>query len=234
MLGMQNSMTGSNMETVWLPDRAAPPPTHWYRRGVGQGQSGSNINSWTNQGSADYDLVASGDNSGSPLLNSDGSITFNAGADIMTFHDGGEANDLNLGEFEIWMRMSSLSAIGTEYVMETNGGNLFIQLATKDLIKIKIGEGDRHDYTPAASMPEDGTPFNMMVARNSAGAITVFVDNAAATLGTQSGNVSVETTFDLATLGQSCSGITMREIVIYAGPNKPLNRALVNTYLNSI
>ena len=225
-------MTGSNMETVWLPDRASAAPAHWYRRGVGQTKSASDCSAWTNQGSVDSDLVASGDSANSPLLNSDGSITFNANADIMTFSTDSEADDLNLGEFEIWMRMSTVSAISNEYVMETNAANFFIQLSSKDLIKIKIG--NRHDYAPAASMPEDGTPFNVMVARNSGGAITVTVNNTATTLGSQSGNVAIETTFDIATLGQSCNGITMREILIYDGPNRVTDRALVNTYLNSI
>jgi len=231
MLGLGNSVAGGAV-LGWTP-ADIPSLLHWYRKGVGQesdsGTSNTNCDLWTDQKGSN-NLTANGTNDAlAPTLNENGSITFDANTDIMTW---GAA--LSLGKFSIYVRLSYGAAIVNDYIMENQADNAnWIQLTSETLVKVKIT--DRQDYTIDPVIPEDGTPFNLGIERAANGDIAVFhAGDLMEKTGIGDGNVAISTLFALNRLGEPATDSTWYEIVICNDALSTADRALLNTYLREM
>ena len=236
MLGLGNSLMGGTV-LGWTPAEI-PSLLHWYRKGVGQesdtGDSNTNCDLWTDQkGSNNLTAVGTDDNL-SPTLNADGTITFDNSNDIMTL-----ATELALGTFSIYVRLSYSETIAVDYLFE-KGSSDFFQLSNKALIKVKIGGNGRHDYVVNPELPEDETPFNIGVEREDTGGTTndiVRVYSAGVSQTQSGGGDGIEVITQLyapSRLGKPTVTSTWHEIVICNDALSSADRALLNTYLDSI
>jgi len=236
MLGLGNSLTGGSA-LGWTPAEI-PSLLHWYRKGVGQesdtGTSNTNCDLWTDQKGSN-NLEANGGNDDlSPTLNGNGTITFDSSGDIMTF-----VEELALGTFSIYLKLSYTANIGGDYLME-KGTSDFFQLATDALVKIKIGGNGRHDYVIDPALPEDGTQFNIGVEREDTGGTTndiVRVYSAGVSQTQSGGGDGIEVITELFApqrLGKPTQTSTWHEIVICNDSLSSADRVLLNTYLDSL
>ena len=231
MLGLGNSLTGGTV-LGWTPAEI-PSLIHWYRKGVGQesdsGTSNTNCDLWTDQEGSN-NLTANGtDDALAPTLNANGTITFDANTDIMTW-----GTALSLGKFSIYVRLSYGAALGNDYIMENQADSVnWIQLTSETLVKVRIT--DRQDYTMDPVIPENGTPFNLGAERAENGDIAVFhAGDGMEKTGIGDGNVPISTLFPLTTIGDPATDSTWYEVVICNDALSSADRALLNTYLDSI
>ena len=149
------------------------------------------------------------------------------------------ATELALGTFSIYVRLSYAASISGDYLFE-KGTSDFFQLANKALVKIKIASNGRADYVVNPALPQDGTPFNIGVEREDTGGTTNDIVRvySAGVSQTQSGSGDgIEVITELfagARLGKPTDTSTWYEIVICNDALSSADRALLNTYLDSI
>ena len=210
---------------------------HWYRKGVGQtsreGDANTNCSVWVDQKGSN-NLEANGaDDAVSPTLNEDGTITFDSAGDIMRFDP-----PLELGAFAIYVKISYSDAINGDLLFEKLGsGEDYLQLATEAHAKVRINNNGRFDYDIDPVFPEDGTPFNVGFERvNGAGRnVYVYSEGISQELaGSDDGIEAITELLEIGSIGKPVHTSTWHEIVICNNALSSADRALLNTYLDSI
>ena len=231
MLGLGNNLAGGTGVTSWSPSSLSSL-LHWYRFDTGITQDATpDVTLWEDQ-KGNNDLTATGVSAVSPGY-SGGAVVFNAPADIMTFD-----SPLELGKFSFYIRLKSDALEGDFLALEDGGGDFFkIHSTNAGVTVIRTKITSRQDYT-INSAPSPTTKFNIGSERDGNGDIMMYIDGSAATLDTTNaasdGNVDISDTWDLATLGASAATCTYYEVVICNDALSAPDRALLNTYLNSI
>ena len=210
---------------------------HWYRKGVGQtsreGDANTNCSIWADQKGSKNLTADATDDSVSPTLNGDGTITFDSAGDIMRFQIA-----LGLGAFAIYVKISYSDAINGDLLFEKLGsGEDYLQLAGEALAKVRINNNGRHDYVIDPVLPEDGTPFNIGFEREDGAGRNVYVYSEGISqelAGSDDGIEAITELLEIGSIGKPVHTSTWHEIVICNNALSSADRALLNTYLDSI
>jgi hypothetical protein len=228
MLGLGNSLVSSGAVMGWTPADISSL-LYWYKFDTGQTIEDGFVTEWDSQATPNP-LTASGDEETSPsALN--GAVVFDHTGDIMTL-----GTPTELGVFSVYFR-AAFDAFSAENCIETGSTNFF-QIKTSSTVRVKIdnggAEGGRHDYNLPATIAVD-TKFNIGWERESDDTMNVYLNGAA---GTQSGNgdgtQDIAELLVLSRLGKPTDTSNWYEVVICNDSLSSGDRALLNTYLNSI
>ena len=203
---------------------------NWYKFDTGQTINGEgNVTEWADQEGSNH-LAASGDAETSPT-GTDGAVVFDSAGDIMDFTD-----ELSLGTFSIYMRCE-FDGFNSENMIE-KGATDFIKLQTSSTVRLKI-DNNRHDYNLPATISND-TKFNLGWERENTGdsvddRVSIFLNGVVGTQsGTGDGTQVITDLLTLERLGKPTQDSKWYEIVICSDALSDADRALLNTYFDSI
>jgi hypothetical protein len=215
----------------WTPMRL-PNLIHWFRYGTGiSANDDGNITGWHDSKGA---LVATADGAAnnSPDITSARLVSFNHASNFFKFKLDGSNSDITLGAFSLYFRINfdSGDTIGAEDLIEKDTNNFF-KLTSPTTARYKIG-GTRHDFT--FSEIAEGTPFVIGGERNSEGAISVYVDNEAATADEGEGTQDVGETVSLSQFGKPTNNSYWYEVVICNDALSSGHREILYKYLSGL
>ena len=229
MLGLGNGLTGG-AALGWTPAELSSL-LHWYRFNIGQttgGDTGNEVTEWADQKGSN-DLTASGATEASPTGTA-GGVVFDSAGDIMTWD-----TDLALGTFSIYFR-AKFDAFGSENMIE-KGTSDFLKLQTSSTVRLKAAnggtEGGRHDFTLPATISAD-TKFNMGWERASNDNMNIYLNGVGSEVTNGDGSQAIAEVLALDRLGKPTHTSTWYEVVICNDALSSADRALLQTYLDSI
>lgn len=228
MLGLGNSLMGGTV-LGWTPAEI-PSLLHWYRFNTGQTIDGEgDVTEWADTKGSN-NLTASGAAGASPTGTA-GAVIFDSAGDIMDFD-----TELSLGTFSIYIRCE-FDAFSNENLIE-KGATDFLKVYSSSTVRTKV-DNNRHDYNLPATIAVD-TKFNIGWEREDTGGsvddvMQIYLNGA---VGTQSGNGDgtqvITDLLLLERLGKPTDTSKWYEVVICNDALSSADRALLNTYLDSI
>ena len=230
MLGLGNSLVGG-IVLGWTPAELSSL-SQWYRFNTGQTIDGEgDVTEWADQKGSN-DLTAAGGTNVSPTGTA-GAVVFDSSGDIMTFDSA-----TSLGKFSIYFR-AKFDGFNAENCIET-GSSDFIQIKSATEIRVKVdnggAEGGRHDYTAPATISTD-TKFNLGWERDGDGTMLIYLNGAAGAhdaTGAGDGTQPIAELLALSRLGKPTETSSWYEVVICNDVLSSSDRALLQTYLDSI
>ena len=244
-LALSNSIKNKGgAEAAWTP-ASLPDLIHWYKNSTGistytHAASGNNIvTQWADQKGTNH-LIDTSTPANDSAYNtshpkSDGSaIIFDHGNDQLDF-----TSHLSLGTYAVYIRASWTDTAFGDNVFEDEAGNNFLKIHSNNGIRHKAS-GNRHDFAYSSTFAGDGTKYNIGWEREDTGSTTddqmfVFVNNVSQTQsGTGDGTQAITDTLDLEKIGDPTNEIILHEIIICDDALSSGNRALLQTYLNTI
>ena len=242
-LGLGANLSKLSNET-WSPNRLSSL-MHWFRfrTDITTSAETSDITAWRRQNirrdTAPTNIWARGDGeeSTSPNLESNGTIKWHAGANVMPFYDAkveGTAATLVLGAYSIYFKLNwdASDTIGSNEDLIEADSNNFFKLTGDNTCRFKIS-GNRHDFTHGSAIVE-GTPFVIGAERTSAGAMSVYLNNAASTPDVGEGDEAISNTLRLTQFGTPTQTSYWYEVVICNDALSSTDRDNLYNYLNNV
>ena len=224
-LGISLSATGSE---PWSPKRL-PDLIHWFRFRTGiTADAELDVKEWRDEKEGGWKATADGGTSTSPDLESDGTIKFHSGTNILTFDER-----FDLREYSVYFKLNwkSDDTIGANEDLAEHDADNFIKLTGPTSIRFKI-DGNRHDFTINEII--EGTPFVLGVERDTEGAMTVYKDNNAAEADEGEGTQTASDLLKISRFGKPTQTSYWYEVIICDQGLSVTNRNNLYNYLSNV
>ena len=241
MLGLGASMMTGGAPPEWTPADLSSL-IHWYKYDTGITKSTIDgieniVTGWTDQKGSNHLIGFDLDSGGS--IDADEALQWIDGGGLK-FADAGDSlsftSELQLGTFAIHGRYkwATGSTINAETLFEkTSGNDDFIKIQSSTESRVKVA-GSRHDYDLPATISLN-TLFNYGFERGADGTMQIYLDGEVGTKnGTGDGNQPITDLLDIGRIGGPTHESFVYEIVICDRNLTDADRALLNTYFDTI